>query len=95
MGGSFTGRSGKVSGRGVVRWMFASPSLTLCGEGGMKNILVKRYANPEAVGGWAGWIEPEDRSWIVYLDVEGKPLVFLDRDPNNGAARGPAAVTPA
>jgi len=29
---------------------------------------------------WQGWIEPEDRSWIMFVDGEGKPVVFLNRD---------------
>jgi hypothetical protein len=49
----------------------------------MQNISVKRYSNPQAVG-WAGWLEPEDRSWIAFIDLEGRPRFFLDRDPVTG-----------
>ncbi len=49
----------------------------------MQSINVRRYSNPKAVG-WAGWIEPEDRSWIAFIDLEGRPLFFLNRDPKTG-----------
>jgi hypothetical protein len=50
----------------------------------MSNIKVGRYSNPGAVGGWAGWIEPGDRSWIAFIDIDGKPLFFLNRDQDGG-----------
>ena len=37
----------------------------------MQNIHVKRYSNPEAVG-FQGSIEPEDRSWIVFIRNDGE-----------------------
>ncbi len=36
---------------------------------------------------WQGWVEPEDKSWIMFIDAAGKPTVFLDRDPVTGAVR--------
>ena len=53
----------------------------------MGNIKVGRYSNPETRKFWQGWIEPEDLSWIMFIDVAGKPTVFLDRDPITGAVR--------
>jgi len=50
----------------------------------MQNINVTRYANPKAVG-WAGWVEPDDRSWIVFIGLDGRPVAFLNRDPESGA----------
>lgn len=50
----------------------------------MQNIIVSRYTNPREVG-WAGWIEPEDKSWIAFVDLEGRPRFFLNRDPETGA----------
>lgn len=47
----------------------------------MQNISVKRYSDPKATG-WAGWIEPEDKTWIAFIDLEGKPTVFLHRSPS-------------
>jgi len=35
----------------------------------MQNIHVKRYQTP---GVWAGTVEPEDRSWIVFLASDGE-----------------------
>lgn len=38
----------------------------------MQQILVKRYAEPAA--GYLGSVEPEDRSWILFLHQEGPEL---------------------
>ncbi len=51
----------------------------------MCNIIVGRYSNPDLQKHWQGWIEPEDLSWIAFIDTEGKPTVFLNRDPKTGA----------
>ena len=52
----------------------------------MGNITVGRYADPESVG-WNGWLEPSDKSWIMFVDRDNHPVVFLDRDPVTGAVR--------
>jgi len=52
----------------------------------MCNITVGRYENP-AEAGYAGWIEPEDRTWIAFVDGSGQAQFFLDRDPETGAVR--------
>lgn len=36
----------------------------------MQNIHVRRYQQP-APGGYQGTIEPEDRSWLVFIDKDG------------------------
>jgi hypothetical protein len=54
----------------------------------VNNIVVKRYAYPESVG-WQGWIEPEDKSWIAFIDMDGRPVFYLNRDPETGAILGP------
>ena len=36
----------------------------------MQNIHVRRYQQP-APGGYQGTVEPEDRSWIVFIDKDG------------------------
>jgi hypothetical protein len=57
----------------------------------MQNIKVGRYSkeSPESVGkDWQGWIEPEDRTWIAFIDVFGRPTFFLNRDPVTGAILG-------
>lgn len=62
----------------------------------MTNIVVGRYEKsteplPEGVSDvadhWQGWIEPDDLSWIMFVDIDGKPVVFLDRDPVTGGVR--------
>lgn len=50
----------------------------------MKNVKIKRYASPMAHG-WAGWIEPDDRNWIVFVGVNGLPMIYMHRDPETGA----------
>lgn len=57
----------------------------------MQNIHVGRYSK-EAIGGvpgagvdWQGWVEPDDRTWIVFVRSDGSPIVFLNRDPQTGA----------
>jgi hypothetical protein len=50
----------------------------------MQNIKVSRYSDPKSHG-WAGWIEPEDRSWVAFIGLDGRPLFYLNRDPRTGA----------
>ena len=50
----------------------------------MQNINVGRYSNPKATG-WAGWIEPEDKSWIAFIGLDGRPVFYLHRDSESGA----------
>jgi hypothetical protein len=33
---------------------------------------------------WQGWIEPDDKSWIAFIDVAGKPTFYLNRDGDGG-----------
>ena len=51
----------------------------------MGNIRVGRYTEPKTVDGWAGWIEPEDLSWIMFVRGDGSVRVYLKRDPATGA----------
>lgn len=49
----------------------------------MQNIIVGRY---DVEGnGYEGWIEPEDRSWILYVRDDHSVEVFLNRDTSTGA----------
>lgn len=50
----------------------------------MQNIKITRYAHPKATG-WAGYLEPEDGTWIAFIGLDGMPRVFLNRDPASGA----------
>jgi hypothetical protein len=52
----------------------------------MGNITVGRYDRPGSTG-YQGWVEPEDRSWVMFVRNDGSPVVFLDRDPETGACR--------
>lgn len=45
----------------------------------MQNIHVKRYSNPEGAH-HLGWIEPEDRAWLLFIDTEGRPVLMLRKD---------------
>jgi len=50
----------------------------------MGNITVGRYSDPDSAG-YQGWLEPEDKSWIAFVASDGKPVFFLNRDPETGA----------
>jgi len=51
----------------------------------MQNIIIGRYSNPANIGFW-GWVEPQDRSWILFLPVDdGPPVVYPKRDKDTGA----------
>ncbi len=49
----------------------------------MTNIKVGRYQDPQAVG-YAGWIEDEEKTWIAFIDLEGKPTFWLNREDKGG-----------
>lgn len=52
----------------------------------MEKIKVERYSSPTANGaGYQGYIEPADRSWIVYIAVDGTPLFYPHRASDGGA----------
>ena len=35
---------------------------------------------------WAGWLEPEDKTWIAFIrEEDGVPVFYLNRDPETGA----------
>ncbi len=57
----------------------------------MADIHVGRYDHPAEVG-YQGWIEPGDRSWVMFVDLDGRPVVFLDRDLATGAVPGRVGV---
>lgn len=46
--------------------------------------LTWRYENPDAVGGWLGAIEPPDESWIAFVAVDGKVLLWTERELTGG-----------
>jgi hypothetical protein len=52
----------------------------------MMSIKVGRYDNPAAIAdGWVGWLEPADKSWILFVDALHRPHVYLHRHPATGA----------
>lgn len=51
----------------------------------MSNITIHRYHSADTRKYWQGWIEPEDRSWIVFVRADGSPIFFLERDSESGA----------
>ena len=55
----------------------------------MQDIKVGRYDHPSAQEHWQGWIEPEDRSWIIFVAANGELIGFLNRDPETGAVTSP------
>jgi len=59
----------------------------------MSNIKIGRYAVVETDGEWTGFVEPEDRSWIIFLNHEGKPgLYWSQRDPDGGVVGDPLTL---
>ncbi len=53
----------------------------------MQNIKVGRYEHETLTCDWQGWIEPDDLSWIAFIQADGVPIVFLDRDSITGAVK--------
>jgi hypothetical protein len=53
----------------------------------MQNIEVERY--DEGVHGWLGNIQPEDRSWIIFVNDEGRPVFYPHRDEDGGVVGPP------
>lgn len=63
-------------------------------EADMQNIHVKRYADNGH--SYCGSIEPEDRSWIVFIDNEGNPSLWVEaetEDEDGQTIHGYACVT--
>lgn len=56
------------------------------------DIKIERYKNPANVDGWAGYVEPEDRAWILYF-ADGTTKFYGQRDKLTGAVIEPEAPT--
>jgi len=56
----------------------------------MKDITIGRYDDPDKTGGWAGWVEPKDKSWILFIDKDGDTLFWPERDADGGVVGEPA-----
>lgn len=50
----------------------------------MPKLKIGRYDAKQTTN-FAGYVEPEDRSWILFVGRDGKPVLFTDRDPKTGA----------
>lgn len=57
----------------------------------MSEIHIHRYENPESVG-WAGYIEPHDKAWILFVGLDGKTEFYPCRDQSTGAVIGDPAT---
>lgn len=55
----------------------------------MQNLVIERY-DDDRLAHWGGLIEPEDRSWIIFLDEHGKPEVYWAERDADGGVVGPA-----
>jgi hypothetical protein len=54
--------------------------------------LTETYPDPEAVGGWLGVIEPEDDGWIAFVAVDGRTLLWTQRNDSGGVVGVPYAT---
>lgn len=52
----------------------------------MQDIKIERYNTPNA--SWGGNIQPEDRSWIIFLDPNGCPSMYWSERDDSGAVIG-------
>lgn len=53
----------------------------------MEDIKIGRYSNPDDLG-YTGYIEPVDRSWVIFLDATGTPSVYWPERDEEGAVVG-------
>jgi len=61
----------------------------------MPNMKIGRYSDVQAETGgqWSGWVEPDDRSWIIWLDATGKPALYWpERDADGGVIGDPVVL---
>jgi len=54
----------------------------------MPNLTIGRYDHESITKTWAGWIEPADKSWIIYTDTDGKPSLYYPQRESSGAVIG-------
>lgn len=69
----------------------------------MQDIKVGRYDPEQDVGikpdgtreplPWGGWVEDEAQTWIIYLDTEGRPVLYwAQRDEIGGVVGDPVRL---
>ena len=54
----------------------------------MSNLTIGRYDDESITKDWAGWIEPGDKAWIIYLDADGNPALYYPQRDTTGAVIG-------
>ena len=54
----------------------------------MSNLTIGRYDHESITKDYAGWIEPGDKAWIIYLDAAGRPALYYPEREANGAVIG-------
>lgn len=54
----------------------------------MSNIIIGRYPDGPIQEHCTGYVQPEDRSWIIFLDSEGKPFHYYPERDASGAVIG-------
>lgn len=59
----------------------------------MSNLTIGRYDHESIRKDWAGYIEPADKSWIIYLHADGKPALYWpERDADGGVVGEPVEL---
>lgn len=59
----------------------------------MSNLTIGRYDHESITKDFAGYIEPADKSWIIYLDADGKPALYWpERDADGGVIGEPVEL---
>jgi hypothetical protein len=42
------------------------------------------YSDINGSGGFAGWIEDEAKTWILFIDIDGKAIFYPSRGSDGG-----------
>ena len=51
----------------------------------MTNLKISRYDDPKLAAEFAGYIEPADESWIIWLNGDGQPALYFPKRDAGGA----------
>lgn len=54
----------------------------------MSTLTIGRYEHESITKDYTGYIEPANKSWIIYLDADGKPSVYYPEREPSGAVIG-------
>lgn len=65
---------------------------TINGEN-MQNIHVKRYHGQPA--GYSGTVEPEDRSWILFIELDGAAKLWVRQSVESSDGKTESEYVPA